>query len=268
MENGIEGKLFRVKTKDGAHINEKIKKDGSRAAIQFDKENGLQGPVDLIEVDENEYTKEIIVEVERSERSIGEMLLEDIFAPVATEVLSALLERAINAGIDSLFSTVIPTVKTKGSELIDKARSSYNGRKKKGITKRHSSIHELEESSELQSVIGTTNQPPVHHTEEEINQIIHNMEFAALYIAAGIRELSNTVVSNSENSERALEIENKLKELSSQKVQSTIDFMLKDSNRDKLDQATVQLFETFRNQCLLVDGKVIPISSISMIADS
>ncbi len=34
-------KLYHIKTKEGAHINEKLKDDGSRAAIQFDEENGL-----------------------------------------------------------------------------------------------------------------------------------------------------------------------------------------------------------------------------------
>ena len=64
-------KLYRIKTKEGAHINEKVKDDGSRAAIQFDNENGLQGPVDLVEVDEAEYMREVYVEVERQERSFG-----------------------------------------------------------------------------------------------------------------------------------------------------------------------------------------------------
>ena len=37
----------------------------------------------------------------------------------------------------------------------------------------------------------------VEHTTEEVDQIVNNMKFAALYIAAGIRELSNTVVIDS-----------------------------------------------------------------------
>ena len=63
-------KVYRIKTKEGAHINEKVKDDGSRAAIQFDEDNGLQGPVDLVEVDESEYTREVYVEVEK-ERSFA-----------------------------------------------------------------------------------------------------------------------------------------------------------------------------------------------------
>ena len=60
-----DDKLFRIKKKEGAHMNEKIKEDGSRAALQFNENNELLGPVDLIEVDKSEYTKEVIVEVEK-----------------------------------------------------------------------------------------------------------------------------------------------------------------------------------------------------------
>lgn len=54
-----DDKLYRIIIKEGAHINEKQKADGSKAAIQFDDKNGLKGPVDLVEVvteNENEVT--------------------------------------------------------------------------------------------------------------------------------------------------------------------------------------------------------------------
>ena len=50
----VREKVYIVKTKEGAHINKKMKADGSRAALQFDSENSLLGPVDLIEVDESQ----------------------------------------------------------------------------------------------------------------------------------------------------------------------------------------------------------------------
>lgn len=50
-----EDKFYRIQTKKGAHINEKLNDDGSRAAIQFDKDNNLKGPVNLIEVDKTDY---------------------------------------------------------------------------------------------------------------------------------------------------------------------------------------------------------------------
>ena len=108
-------RLYRIKTKDGAHVNEKLKEDGSRAAIQFDEDNGLQGPVDLVEVDESEYTREVYVEVERKERSFGQVMLEDAVAPALADALSIMLTRAVESGIDAFGSwmsqKVIPAAK-------------------------------------------------------------------------------------------------------------------------------------------------------------
>ena len=94
-------KLYRIKTKDGAHVNEKVKDDGSRAAIQFDEENGLQGPVDLVEVDESEYTREVYVEVEKPEKSFGQAIIDDAVVPAVADALTVVLTRAMEAGIDA-----------------------------------------------------------------------------------------------------------------------------------------------------------------------
>lgn len=247
MSNGDGERLYRVKIKEGSHINEKVKEDGSRAAIQFDKENALQGPVDLVEVDEDEYTKEVFIE---TERSFEEIILEDVVAPVAVEVLVDIMERVIDAGIDALFTKVIPATKIKCGEFIDKAKSLHIERK----TKKHTEIQ-----SALQRE--TIEQQSVYHSQEEVDQLANNMMFAALYIAAGIRELSNTVITKSEDPKKALEIETKLKELSSEQVMNTINFMLEEHNRDKIDQVTLQLFEAFRNRNFIVDGKIVPIKN-------
>ena len=101
----------------------------------------------------------------------------------------------------------------------------------------------------------------VVHTQEEVDQILNNMKFASLYIAAGIRELSNTViVDDGSDPERSLAMQEKLKELTSGQVMNTIKFMLEDRNRDALDQATIQLFEAFRHKDFIIDGEAVPIS--------
>ena len=87
------------------------------------------------------------------------------------------------------------------------------------------------------------------------------MKLAALYIAAGIRELSNTVVKDDgTNPEIALSIQTKLKELTTDDVKRSIDFMLEDKNRDMLDQATIRMFEAFRNKKIIAGDKVVPIN--------
>ena len=259
-------KLYRVKTKEGAHINEKQKKDGSRAAIQFDDENGLQGPVDLIEVDESEYTREVYVEVERQERSFGQVVLEDAVAPAVADALTIILTRAVEVGIDAfgtwMSQTVIPAAKEKSAEIYDKARESHVARKAK---KSESKLPTSRIKSVPQDVKISAEQKQgketVVHTPEEINQIVNNMKFAALYIAAGIRELSNTVIADDgTDPEKTLAMQEKLNELSTGDVMKTIEFMLEDSNRDMLDQATIQLFDAFRHKAFIVNGERVPIS--------
>lgn len=255
-----DNKLYRIKTKDGAHINEKLKDDGSRAAIQFDQDNGLQGPVDLVEVDESEYTKEVYVEVEKTERSFGQALMEDAVVPAISEALAVMLTRAMDKGIDVLETwmaqKVIPAAKAKGEELIGKARESHAAKKSRKIEKKQLTI-----AAQKMTEVATPQNNEVVHTPEEVDQILNNMRFAALYIAAGIRELSNTVISNDgTDPEIVLAIQTKLNELSSGDVMKTIEFMLEDQNRDMLDMATIKLFEAFRNRDFIIDGEAVPIS--------
>lgn len=259
-------KLYRVKTKDGAHINEKVKEDGSRAAIQFDDDNGLQGPVDLVEVDESEFIqeREVYVEVERQERGFGQVILEDAVAPALADALTVLLTRAVEAGVDAfgnwMTQTVIPAAKTKGGELVDKAKEARTSKKAKKARKKRTEIAVQQKTAVAPTPEKHENRTVVH-TQEEVDQIINNMKFAALYIAAGIRELSSTiVVSDNMDAEMAIEMQEKLKELSSGQVMSTIEFMLENRNRDMLDAATIQLFEAFRHKVLIVEGEAVPIS--------
>lgn len=247
-------KLYRIKIKANAHISEKLKEGGSRAALQFDQENNLQGPVDLIEVDESEYpTKEIYIREEQKERTFGQVIWEDIIAPTMTDTLTIILTRAVDAGVDILGNwmsqKVIPAAKEKRGKLEDKTRKPTIAKKVNKTSQINSIVAEKKESN------------TVIHTQEEVDQILNNMKLAALYIAAGIRELTNTIISDDgSDSEKIIEVQSKLKELSSEDIKQTIEFMLQDQNRDMLDQTTVQLFEAFRNKDLIVNGETVSIS--------
>jgi hypothetical protein len=260
-----EDKFYRIKTKEDAHINEKLKDDGSRAALQFDQDNNLQGPVDLIEVDESEYpTREVYVEVEKEGRSFGRVILEDAVAPAVADVLTVLLTRAAEAGINAfgnwMSQKVIPVAKAKGTELVDKVRE-LKVTKKADMTEQPKVAIAVKNNTEVAPAPEKKESNTVIHTQEEVNQVLNNMKFAALYIAAGIRELSNTIIAGDDtNPERMLEMQTKLKELTSEDITKTIDFMLQEQNRDMLDQATVQLFEAFSNRDFILNGEAVPIS--------
>ena len=247
-------RLYRLRSKDGSHFNEKTNEEGWNSAIQFDEENNLQGPLEYQVVDESEYTQ--VVEVERKQRTFGEVMIEDVVAPALAEAATYLFERAIDAGAEAMKTKVIPAVKTKSAELIDKAKTAHAERKavktSTVVTKKTSKIKAIE--------ILEKEEKKVEHTTKDVDQIVNNMKFAALYIAAGIRELSNTVVVDSDP-EKALEWQEKLKELTSEQAIGAINFMLEDKNREMLDQATLQLFEAFREEQLIIEGERVPINN-------
>ena len=57
-EKHTDEKLYRVVRKDGSHLNTKVNPDGTKSALQFtDDNNDLNGPVDLLEVDEEELIR-------------------------------------------------------------------------------------------------------------------------------------------------------------------------------------------------------------------
>jgi hypothetical protein len=248
-------RLYRLRSKEGSHFNEKTNEEGWNSAIQFDEENNLQGPLEYQVVDESEYTQ--VVEVERKQRTFGEVMIEDVVAPALAEAATYFFERAIDAGAEAMKTKVIPAVKTKSVELIDKAKTVHaecKAVKKTStvVTKKPSKIKAIE--------ILEKEEKKVEHTTKEVDQIVNNMKFAALYIAAGIRELSNTVVVDSDP-EKALEMQEKLKELTSEQAIGAINFMLEDKNREMLDQETLQLFEAFRDEQLIIEGERVPINN-------
>ena len=140
-------RLYRLRSKDGSHFNEKTNEEGWNSAIQFDEENNLQGPLEYQVVDESEYTQ--VVEVERKQRTFGEVMIEDVVAPALAEAATYLFERAIDAGAEAMKTKVIPAVKTKSAELMDKAKTAHAERKavKKTstvLTKKTSKIKAIE----------------------------------------------------------------------------------------------------------------------------
>ena len=86
-----------------------------------------------------------------------------------------------------------------------------------------------------------------------------NMRYAVLYIASGIKELSNAVITDTDDPEEKARIEEKLKELSSDDIKSIIDFMLERKNKYLLDKETLKMFKAFKHDELIVNGELVPI---------
>ena len=258
-----EEKLYRVKTKENAHINLKLNDDGSRAAIQFDDQNHLKGPVDLIEVDESELSMGNSANADKRGSGIGEIIMGDIVVPAVQSALTELLISAAQSGARSFEKwakqKVIPSVKAKGGELIDKAREAHAVRKVQKSEQKQNTVMTTH-SFDVAPETAQSENDPVTRTSEEVDKLLQNMRKAALYIAAGIKELSKTVIDDDgTDPEKVREIQEQIEKLSDKKVMDSIDFMLEDRNRQMLDQATIHMFEAFRNREVVAEGKVISI---------
>lgn len=255
-----EEQLYRIRTKKGAHVNKKRNKDGTRSAIQFDEKNGLKGPVDLIEVDEDEIRKQFRDEMATNQRSIGRIIAEEAVVPAIQEAFYEITYRALQAGGDWISNWLTKKINEPQKSVENKNISNKKDNRSNVVKKSPSTDIEIDSKPSGEKV------KSVVHTKEEVEQIVNNMQFAAMYIAAGIRELSNTVIKDTElTAEETIEMQNKLDELSSENVMRTIDFMLEDKNRDILDSVTLQMFEAFRNKDFIIDGKTVPINKYFQI---
>lgn len=105
----IDDKLYRVVHKDGSHLNTKVNSDGTKSALQFtDDNNDLSGPVDLIEVDEEELIRTEYIQVPQEERSLGERLVDEVVIPENSIYTKALLDNIVrpNVKIEDMFKSV------------------------------------------------------------------------------------------------------------------------------------------------------------------
>lgn len=254
-------KLYRVRTKGGAHISEKDK-DGWSTAIQFDNDNKLKGPVQIKEVKGSEYQKTINREKRKSQTSNTVIekkqnpIVDDFLIPVAIDFLTQLAQIAIDEGVELTKNRIIPALKRKAKKITPIVKSRAKEIKNK--FKKHKAEEIIIDEKANVEIVENNNEQKLH-TQEEVDQIIKNMKLAALYIAAGIKELSNTVVSDIDDSEKKIEVEKKLKELSSEDIRRIIDFMLEDKNKYLLDKETLKLFKAFRHDELIVNGELVPI---------
>ena len=110
----IDDKLYRVVHKDGSHLNTKVNSDGTKSALQFtDDNNDLSGPVDLIEVDEEELIRTEYIQVPQEERSLGERLVDEVVIPVIRDATAQLLEYGTEKAEMWIEEKAVPVAKAK-----------------------------------------------------------------------------------------------------------------------------------------------------------
>ena len=263
----VEDKLYRVIRKKDSHINTKLNPDGSMAAIQFtDDGNELNGPLDIIEVDEREFMKAEYIDKYDKSRTFQEIIIEDVIVPVSRE----LLYQAFMIGYDKLCyqmkTKVVPNLKKKTESLLDNAsliaagiKDGFMGKEPKAIT--------LAKEREENVILSTSQkteykeQEKVMRSEEEVADIIALMKMSTGTLAACIRILNNTVIADDgKNPDIRLEIQKNIQTLSTADVMGQIELLLEEKNKGLLDETSVMLLSAFRNGYFIAGDRRIPVA--------
>lgn len=88
--------------------------DGTKSALQFtDDNNDLNGPVDLLEVDEEELIRTEYISVPQAERSLGKRLIDEVVVPVIRDATTQLLEYGTEKAKIWIEEKVVPMAKSK-----------------------------------------------------------------------------------------------------------------------------------------------------------
>ncbi len=267
METVVEEKLYKIARKKDSHVNTKINADGSKSAIQFTNDgNNLNGPVNLIEVDERELVRTEYFPVQDEPRTLKEIVWQDVVAPVIRE----LLYQAMTEGYDNLCAQIkekaIPSVKAKAYSFAKDACIIASGIKDGLSGKTPKALELVSENTVAKSncqfsTAGVREQQKTIRSKEEVENIVYAMKTSAITLAACIRMLNNTVVADDGTDlQRRMEIQRNLQTLSTRDVMQQIDLLLEDKNRALLNEAELTMLSSFKEGYFLVNENRIPVA--------
>lgn len=259
-------KLYRVVTKKDNHINTKVNPDGSVSAIQFTNDkNALNGPVDIVEVDNKELRD---IEPFSKPRTFKEIVIEEIVIPAASELVFQALTIGYNALCQQVSKKVVPKLKrkfidfSKDSKIfLSGIKDALSGKEPKAVALSKKAL-----SAECNNSTTSKQKKPknnkVLRSQTEVAQIVNVMQTSAITLVACIRLLNNTVlIDDGSDPQIRLEIQKNLQELSSEQIKNQIDLLLDDKNSLLLDEASRLILISFHEGFFLVDGHRIPISN-------
>ena len=267
METVVEEKLYKIVRKKDSHVNTKINADGSKSAIQFTNDgNNLNGPVDLIEVDERELVRTECIPVHDEPRTLKEIVWQDVVAPVMRE----LLYQAMMEGYDNLCAQIkgiaIPTVKAKAHSFAKDACIIASGIRDGLAGKTPKALELVSANTAAKSncqflIAGVREQPKTVRSKEEAENIVYAMKMSAITLAACIRMLNNTVMADDgTDPQLRMEIQHNLQTLSTRDVMQQIDLLLEDKNRTLLNEAELIMLSSFKEGYFLVNENRIPVA--------
>lgn len=267
-EKHTDEKLYRVVRKDGSHLNTKVNPDGTKSALQFtDDNNDLNGPVDLLEVDEEELIRTEYISVPQAERSLGERLIDEVVVPVIRDATTQLLEYGTEKAEIWIEEKVVPVAKSKvkagweNLKLFISAIKDFDKPIKATqiVTEQKNTF----KASEIEVVNKVENQEEKKYalSLEEVELLLDTARRSALMIATSLSILNNSVVmDDGTDPERIAMIQRGIEQLSSKDITTQIDLLLEDKNSGLIDDASISMLRAFREGMFIGNGTPIPVS--------
>lgn len=267
-EKYTDDKLYRVVRKDGSHLNTKVNLDGTKSALQFtDENNDLSGPVDLIEVDEEELVRTEYIQVPQEERSMGERLVDEVVIPVIRDVITQLLEYGTEKAEMWIEEKAVPVAKAKMKAGWENLKLFISAIKDSDKPIKSTQIIAEQENtskaSEIEVVNKVENQEEKKYalSPEEVELLLDTARRSALMIATSLSILNNSVVmDDGTDPERIAMIQRGIEQLSSKDITTQIDLLLEDKNSGLIDDASISMLRAFRRGMFIGNGTPIPVS--------
>ena len=267
-EKYTDDKLYRVVRKDGSHLNTKVNPDGTKSALQFtDENNDLSGPVDLIEVDEEELVRTEYVQVPQEERSLGERLVDEVVIPMIRDATTQLLEYGTEKAEMWIEEKAVPVAKAKMKARWENLKLFISAIKDSDKPIKATQIiaeqKNTSKASEIEVVNKVENQEEKKYalSPEEVELLLDTARRSALMIAASLSILNNSVVmDDGTDPERIAMIQRGIEQLSSKDITTQIDLLLEDKNSGLIDDASISMLRAFREGMFIGNGTPIPVS--------
>ena len=265
-----DDKLYKVVRKDGSHLNTKVNPDGTKSALQFtDDNNDLNGPVDLIEVDEEELIRTEYIQVPQNKRSLGELLVDEVVVPVIRDATTQLLEYGTAKAETWIEEKVVPVAKTKVKAGWENLKLFISTIKDSDKPIKATQIIAEQKSASNSSEIEVVNKVECGNKDEkkyvlspgEVEILLDTARGSALMIAASLSILNNSVVmDDGTDPDRVAVIQRGSEQLSSKDITTQIDLLLDNKNSGLIDESSIIMLRAFRDGMFIGNGKPIPVS--------
>jgi hypothetical protein len=265
-----DDKLYKVVRKDGSHLNTKVNPDGTKSALQFtDDNNDLNGPVDLIEVDEEELIRTEYIQVLQNKRSLGELLVDEVVVPVIRDATTQLLEYGTAKAETWIEEKVVPVAKTKVKAGWENLKLFISTIKDSDKPIKATQIIAEQKSASNSSEIEVVNKVECGNKDEkkyvlspgEVEILLDTARGSALMIAASLSILNNSVVmDDGTDPDRVAVIQRGSEQLSSKDITTQIDLLLDDKNSGLIDESSITMLRAFRDGMFIGNGTPIPVS--------